>query len=222
MRAKPFRIRRSVALGAATLLAIGGVGLLSVGTASVASDGVSSLSAIALNSPAVAPSVFTGGTNQAASGYTFTMPNSFASGDVITFAVETSAAVANCTSSATDWVGFTGTPAAVAVRNNGMDDTDVTPTFTATLSATPGDPVACGTALVKDTLTLAITNTSAGTAADTYGVTLSGVEYNLGAAADTGPVDVLMSSTTSTATTTDYTAPSNATVALEGRRFGDR
>jgi putative cell wall-binding protein len=215
MRAKPFRIPRPLAVVAAATLACGTLGLLTIGVASAASDGVSSLSAITLNNPAVAPSVFTGGTNQPASGYTFTMPNNFADGDVITLAVETSAAVANCTSSATDWIGFTGAPAATAVRNSGTGAADVAPTFTATLVATPGDPVACGTAGVKDTLTLTITNTSAGTAGDTYGVTVSGVEYNLGAAADTGPVDVALSSTTSTATTTDFTAPSNATVLLK-------
>jgi putative cell wall-binding protein len=209
MRARSFRIRRSIAVAGAAVLAIGGVVLLTGGVASAAADGVTNLGTPTI-SPVSPPSVFTGGTNQPASSYIFSMPNYFQTGDTITFSVETSAAVANCTINATDFVGFSGTPTATAAANV---EADPVPTFTTHLSETSGDPAACSG--VTDTLTLTVgdNSTPSGGNADTFNVTLSGIDYTVGATASTGPVVVALSSETFTGTAGTFSAPpSNATV----------
>jgi putative cell wall-binding protein len=202
-------------LGAATLLAIGGAGLLTGIASAVGSpDGVNSLGTPTI-SPVSPPSVFTGGTNQPASSYLFTIANDFASGDTIAFSVETSAAAANCTSNSTDYIGFTGTPTAVAATNG---TSDPVPLFSTHLSESVGDGGGCSA--VTDTLTLTVTNTSTpappGNGDAPFPVTLSGLEYNAGATADLGPVSVSLLGTAATTDATNYgTIASNATVVLK-------
>jgi putative cell wall-binding protein len=210
MRARSFRIRRSVALAAATLLAAGGVGLLSIGSASATSGdtAVENLSGFTLN-PVTPPQIFTGGNAQPASSYTFTLPNDFTTGDTILFTVGPFGTT-NCNTT-NDFVGFSATPtvAVVAGMSNAMADT--APTIVPTLSTLSADP-ACSA--IKDTLTLTINTTSTGTATDTYAVTVSGITYNVGSAGTVGAVAVAVSSVTATGgpTTTGYGNHSNATV----------
>jgi putative cell wall-binding protein len=215
MRARSFRIRRSVAVAAAAVLAIGGVTLLTGGIASATGtpDGVSNLTAFAIV-PVTAPDVFTGGTGQTASSYTFSMPNDFAPTDTFVLSVETSGAVTNCSVATTNFVGFTGTPAVSAVA---VTPGDTVPVFsTPVLSETVGDPPGCSG--VTDTMTFTVTNTSVPVPpgnTDLFTVTVSGIEYNVGSTADTGPVVVALTTTTSTGDSTGYTPPSNATVVLK-------
>jgi putative cell wall-binding protein len=197
---------------AAAALAIGGVGLLSVGVAGASGDtAVQNLSAFTLN-PVTAPSIFTGGNAQAASSYTFTLPNDFDMGDTITFLVGPNG-TSNCNARADEFVGFSGTPTATAVASTGgggNNVADTLPTIGAVLS-TVSLNAACSA--VKDTLTLTINQTSTGTAADTYAVTVSGITYNVGATADVGAVAVAVSSVTAVGHTgTAYGNHPNATV----------
>jgi len=211
MRAKSFRSRRIVAVAATAALAVGGVGLLSIGTASASGDtGVQHLSAFTLN-PASIPSVFTGGTAQAASSYTFTLPNDFTDLDTIVFTIGPNGTT-NC-NAANDSVGFSATPTVVAVASTGGGNnaSDTLPTLTPVLSTVSVDP-ACST--IKDTLTLTINQTSTGVATDTYAVTVSGITYNVGTATTVGPVEADVSSVTATGgpITTHYGDIPNATV----------
>ncbi|HXQ19199.1 MAG TPA: cell wall-binding repeat-containing protein [Acidimicrobiales bacterium] len=213
MRAKSFRIRRSAAVAATAVLAIAGVGLLAGGIANASTDtGVTNLSAFTVN-PVTVPSIFTGGTNQTASSITFTLPNDFTALDTISFTVGPHATT-NCAGPATEYIGFASTPTAVAVMNGGSDHTDTTPTFGAALSTVSANP---GCASIKDTLTLTINQTSTGTAGDSYAVTVSGIQYNVGATADLGTISDLVTTVTATGgpITTHYGQVPNATVVLK-------
>jgi putative cell wall-binding protein len=211
MRARSFRIRRSIAVAAAAALAIGGVGLLSIGTASASGDtAVQNLTGFTLT-PATIPSIFTGGNAQAASSYTFTLPNDFTMGDTVVFTVGPNGTT-NCNTT-NNFVGFSGTPTATAVASTagGNNAGDTLPTLGSALSTLSVDP-ACSA--IKDTLTLTINQTSTGTAADTYAVTVSGITYNVGTATNVGDVAVAVSSVTATGgpIITGYGNHPNATV----------
>jgi putative cell wall-binding protein len=210
MRARSFRIRRSVAVAAAAVLAIGGVALFAGGTASASGDtGVQNLSAFSIN-PASEPSIFTGGTAQAASSYSFTLPNDFTQNDTIIFTVGPNGTT-NCNTT-NNYVGFSGTPTATAVAGSVSNNAaDTLPTLTAALSVASLDPGCTG---IDDTLTLTINQTSTGMSTDTYTVTVSGIAYNVGSATNLGPVSVAVSSVTATGgpITTDYGNHPNATV----------
>ena len=115
MRARPFRIRRTVAVAATAALAIGGVALLSVGVASATADtAVENLSAFTLN-PVTLPSIFTGGTNAGRVELHLHAAQQLHLGrhDHLHGGPERRRPTATARSD--EWVGFSGTPAVVAV-----------------------------------------------------------------------------------------------------------
>src|SRR5579875_637943 len=193
-------IARCLLATAAGALAFGGVGLLSSGTANAATDtAMENLSGWAI-SPSQAPVIAQGTSSGAGANLSFTMPNTFASGDTIVLQVQPHAS-ANCATT-NDFVGFAGIPTVSAVRTSGSNASDTTPSFATPVLASSG---ACTSATVEDKLTLSITNTATGTSTDVYTVTLSGITYDVGSAADFGTVDLAVSATPGTGSpTTQY------------------
>lgn len=210
MKLRPvhFSLRSIAAAGFATLLAMASGLFIAVTPAAAA--GVASLTVFAISSPATIPTISVGKADQAASNISFTMPNSWVSGDTIVIQLAPNAGT-NCSSN-TDYVGFQGTPSVTSSTHAG----DTTPTFSVLMTKAGTDPGGCGVG--NDVMTATLTNTASPNNSDAFTVTVSGIFYNVGTTADTGNVDVAIAGDTTkyfnltTATKGTVSPPSNATV----------
>ncbi|HXR54509.1 MAG TPA: hypothetical protein VN793_05625, partial [Acidimicrobiales bacterium] len=217
MKLRPFhfRLRSLAAAGFATLLALaGGVFLATTPASAVVADGITALTGFSVGT--LNPPFATGTINQAASNISFTIPSAASAatnGDVIKIQAQPHAS-ANCSKSATDFVGFSNF-AGITVVPVGTGTLTLTPT----LSTAASDPASC--AGVNDVLTLTASGAS-GTGPFT--VTISLIDYNVGVTADPGTIAVGISSTTTTPVTTTFYAintgitspPSDASVINNG------
>ena len=119
------------------------------------------------------------------------VPNSFHIGDTIT--VSLSGAGAGSCGTTNGAVGFSAAPTATAsgpftaaFGTTAGATTDTTPTFTTALQSSAG---ACTVAGVKDQVLVTLTNSSTGTAGNSYTLSLTGQKVNVGSAVPTGAVN---------------------------------
>lgn len=194
-------LRRGLAAAAVGTLAIGSAALIGIGPAAAA--GVSGFAI----TPTPAATVLQGQSSQPAASVTFVLPNTFAAAQNVVLTVAPHGLTANdCT--ANNSVAFSALPKVTAVGNSGNGAGDTPPTITPTLSQN-GTDTGC-TAGVNDVLTLTLPAANVGFPTDTFTVTVSGIAYNVGSAAITGPVALGFTSTVP-ATTNGPAAP-NANV----------
>jgi len=157
--------------------------------------------------------------------WTFTLSNTFASGDVVEIAVTPATTANECTtnSSGADYVGFTNSAPTVAVT--GGNGTDAAPAFTPQFAFSgstfpPAASTASGTcAGVTNLLSLNLTGSATGASSDaSWTIVLSGVQLSTGAGADHGYINVGVAyvpsggSAVSSVTPTNASPPSNAIV----------
>jgi putative cell wall-binding protein len=173
--------RRGVA--AATLPLVIAAGAL------VASSGTATAFGFIFNQAVTSPTIVHPGTaSNPVGAYQIDTTNTFAIGQTIYLKIEgvadpatTNAAVGF---SVAPSVGVTG-PSNGAFGAGPAGDTvhDLTPTFTAALASGAGAATVAG---VKNELVITLTNSSAGTAADHYTFTVSGIQLNVGGAVAPG------------------------------------
>lgn len=183
-------IRKKRGLGRLAALAASGAtilgGLFVTSGTAYAVTNYSSSAWTASSTPA-APPIFPGTTNQAAGNWTFTITNDFTTGESYTVDIGPDGTHLQC-QSGTDYVSFAGVPKvsspAPEVTNTGT--TDTAPNISVTTAENPTDGAGCTAAGVKDQLIVTVNNTATGTAGDKYDVTVSGVNYNVGAATPAG------------------------------------
>jgi len=152
-----------------------------------------------------AATVLPGKSAQPATSWTFSLANTFVSGQSLVIDIGPNGST-RCQNSA-DFVAFAGTPT-VTVSSNGTSETQ--PTFTATVATQSGDISGCS----GDALVLSVTdnaNTAAGTTPWT--VTLTNITYTVGSATTAGPIGATGVYTATSSTSYTDTVVSNATVA---------
>jgi putative cell wall-binding protein len=130
-----------------------------------------------------------GTTAQATGDLNVAVPNAFAIGDTITVQLAGAGASCGTTNGA---VGYSAAPTITAsgpftapLGTTAGATTDTTPTFTSVLQSSAG---ACTVAGVKDQLLITITNSSTGTAGNSYTLGLTGTKVNVGSAVGVGAV----------------------------------
>jgi putative cell wall-binding protein len=206
VRSTFFNVRRCLVAVVAGLLAIGGAAIFGISPAAA----VAGLSTFAI-SPSPAAAMFVGVNAQAASNETFTLPNTWATGNTITFTIASPGLTNNCPAG-TNYVSFATTPTVtvVAAPTNGPP-ADPAPIVVAALSANGADG-SCST-VINDVLTLTLPAPVGGSmTSDTFTVTLSGISYDVGAAAPTGLIHMAVATTMAGGTTG---AVSNAVVEVK-------
>lgn len=127
------------------------------------------------------------GTDQPAADSLTSFSNTFAAGDSAYVNIVTNDGT-NC-NTATDTIGFTGTPTVTVTPAPGNHLADETaPTITVAYSSSGAS---CTTDSVKNRATFTITNSATGVNLDDrWNVDVSGIEYNVGAGAANGPIGV--------------------------------
>ncbi len=176
----------------------------------MASAAASGASGFGIASPATAPTILTGVTDQSASNVTFNVVNDWGSGtNTVTLTLSPQGLTSNNCTSGNDVV-FAATPTAKATTGSGGE---TAPTITVAATENGADTGCSGS---TDVLTLTFTPAPAtGTDTDTFPVTVSGISYNVGSIASTGPVTLDYETTVPTAVSTETAAVSNATVATK-------
>lgn len=215
-------IKRNVSITGAGIAGVGmvGLGLIVVpGTAFAATELVPTATTTSPTTPA---NVYPGLSNQPVNSVTMTITNSFAATNTIDVAIEPNGyangqSATGSTGTAANAVTFSTTPTVTVTAAKGDATTDTAPTFTASLTTNPNDSASDLNSAIKDELVLTATNYSTGTATDTYTITLSGIEYNVGASAGTasGGVPVYVNddpTNTTTAVTSGNNVVENAVV----------
>ena len=174
---------------------------------------------------ATATTVFPGTTAQAVGDLQIALPNAFAIGDTVTVQLAGAGASCGTTNGA---VGYNAAPTVTASGPHTAafgatagSTTDTTPTFTSVLQSSAG---ACTVAGVKDQLLVTLTNSSTGTAGDSYTVALTNTKVNVGSAVTpgivtekpaSGPAVTVATATNTKASITEVSAaPSSLGVAL--------
>ena len=167
--------RRGLAVVATTAL-VAGATFAGAGAAYAAAAGLTADSQ---------PNVTQGAANQPAGDLTYGFPNVFNTNSTVEFRVDGD----NCATQAgiDAAIEFADTPAVTVTRDNAAS-TGRIPTYTTTLgSSSP----ACATAGIQDVVTVTLTQpNSGGLPADQFDINMSSIEYNVGIATPTGPVDV--------------------------------
>jgi hypothetical protein len=183
VRQKTFRLRQLAVAAIAAITAISGIAVLGATPAGAAPTNP------ALNvtlQSGTANSVTVGGTNQAATNWTFTLANTFTAADAFTIDVGPNATT-SC-QSATNYVGFAAVPTVTATLLAGTVQS-TSPAITASLATNPADGGPC--AGINDQLVLTIGNSANTTSGSQQGFTvaISGISYNVGSATPVGPLD---------------------------------
>lgn len=187
--------RNATAVGMAALgtVTVGGLLMTTAGTAFAA------VPTTAQDTLVSGPTtVYPGMTGQAAGSVALKISNTFSAGDQIDVPIvdQTSipaysaAAPTGQTGTTAQSVNYTSIPTVTVTNSSALPNSaDVAPTLTETLTTNPNDSTANKNAGLKDMLVITIGNT-ANTAAptDTYTVTLSGIQYDVGASAPAGSV----------------------------------
>jgi len=205
---------RKGAIGALVgLMATGGIVALGVAPAG-ASVGVVTLFAASSK-----PTVSAGQSGAAAGNWTFTIPNSFVTGDSITIEVALpGTAVAQGCETANDSVGFASTPSGTVVSGAIHTGTDTVPAITSSLSTAVTDGThVCAAQSVKDLLTLTFNNTASGALTDTWNITIGGtgssaITYTIGSAVAPGDVPAQLATGGTTYSAYGAAGTSNASV----------
>jgi putative cell wall-binding protein len=215
MTFSPRRYRLLAVSVIAAITSLGGIVALG-GTASAVITG----STVALSPPATVTTVHGGVPNQAVNGWTITMPGGAAGdavGDKYTIDVNPagkSGATLTC-SDQNDIAFATPAPTAVATAIGTAGGT--APTFTVVPGVEAGLPPSCGSLINQITITVATAGTLPG--ADTqWSVAISGIKYNVGAAAGVGAITTGDSSfqNFTSATPSALDVPANASVSGPG------
>lgn len=128
--------------------------------------------------------VYPGATNQPATSWQFTLNNTFTQAESIVFNLGPTAA-SQCVSG-TDYVAFAAVPT-VTVKAGTTTSSDTAPSITATTAHQTTDGASC--AGIKDQLVLTISNDATGdtTTPSTWKVTITGIDYSLGANTPAAP-----------------------------------
>lgn len=154
------------------------------------------------------PTIFTGTADQAAANVTFTLTNTYASGNTITLSVFPNGQSSNdCTTG--NNIEFAATPTVHVSAGSGGE---TAPTITPTLGSSGG--TGCVSPTNDDQVVLSFNSTASGAPGDTFAVTVSGIAYTVGASASTGPVVLDYNSEVATASN-GSTGVSNATVLIK-------
>jgi len=176
---KALRLNRPAVVALGVLTAISGIAGVGISPADAVPAPV-----VLSTTPITRPnSVIVGGARQAATSWGFTFSNTFAKGDALVLDVGPPGATA-CQSS-TNYVGYAATPTVTVKAVSPGQDTP--PSITATLAqqtSNPVEPLLCPG--IHDRLLLAVGNgpdsTSPGSAGWTWGITISGISYDVGTA----------------------------------------
>ena len=167
--------RRGLAVVATTAL-VAGATFAGAGAAYAAAAGLTADSQ---------PNVTQGAANQPAGDLTYGFPNAFATDSTVEFRVDSD----NCATQAgiDAAIEFADTPAVTVTRDNAAS-TGRIPTYTVTLGSSSTQ---CATAGIQDVVTVKLTQpSSGGLPADQFDINMTSIEYNVGTATPTGPVDV--------------------------------
>lgn len=186
-------IRKSRGIGALAAAALSSAtvfgGLFATVGGGVASAALSTTGSIAGETihATSTPNIYPGATGQKAGNWTFTLNNNFTQAERIVINVGPgSGAFPDQCNSGSSYVAFAGiptvTPTALSVTSGAGDSV---PSITATTGTQATDGLSC--AGIKDQLVLTVNNDATGNNADTWTVTLSGIQYNVGAATPAPP-----------------------------------
>jgi putative cell wall-binding protein len=172
MKHRNVRIRQLAVGAIGAITAISATAVFGVGAASATTTApVTSVTLV----PTGPTSVHSGAADQAVGNLTFSLANTFAAQDTLSIDLP------EC-QTATDYIAFSTTP---TIAVSGGSSTETAPSITPSLAEQSGEGTACTTANggkgTMDSLVLTFGNSASSTGTTAWTVTLSGLEYSLGA-----------------------------------------